>query len=556
MKSVRGDEPREAGRLPPVVRRQMPWWLAAIFTMLAGLLLAWLATAERQRWNSNERNRILVQLDTIRSRLEGSLTAPLLRTRGLAAHIVAHEEITQADFDVIAEYLLHDHHNVRNMVVSRGMVIAMSYPLAGNEAVIGVNYESIPAQHKMVRQAIETRSPVMQGPVPLIQGGIGLIARFPVFLRDRDGGDDGPFFGMVNIILDISGLLAEAGLDRKDLPISVSIRGRDGLGAAGAMIHGDEAIFAQEPVEMDVALPHGSWRLAAVPKGGWAAAERELGSTWAMIGLIFVLAALTAFGTARHITERNLRERALRAKAQDLERSNADLERFAYVASHDLQTPLRNIASYAQLLDRRYRDRLDADADQFIDYIVDGCKRMSQMVIDLLNFARVTSDGGPLAAVSSRDALDQTLVNLKTQIENSGAQVTAGPLPMVLAAPVQLTSVFQNLIGNAIKYRHPDRAPSIAVRVSRDIEGMWRFAVADNGMGIDGEYFDKIFEFFERLHPPTESGGTGVGLAICRRIVHRFGGEIWLDSVPGLGTTFYFTVPPAVDAPLGVRPLR
>jgi signal transduction histidine kinase len=528
------------------MRRQLPWWLAAIFTVLAGLLLAWLANAERQRWESAERNRILVQLDTIRSRLEGSLTAPLLRMRGMAAHIVAHKDITQAEFDITAEYLLRGHRNVRSMVVSRGLVIAMSYPLAGNEAVIGVSYESIPAQYKMVRQAIDTHSPVMQGPVPLIQGGTGLIARFPVFLRDKDGGD-GPFFGMVNIILDVGGILAEAGLDREDLPIGVSIRGRDGLGAAGAAIHGDEAIFAQDPVEMDVTLPHGSWRLAAVPKGGWAAAERELTSTWAMIGLIFVLAALAAFGTARHITERNARERALRAKTQDLERSNADLERFAYVASHDLQTPLRNIASYTQLLDRRYRGRLDDDADQFIDYIVDGCKRMSQMVIDLLNYARVASDGGPLAAVSSREAIDLILVNLKTQIENSGAQVTVGQLPMVLAAPVQLASVFQNLIGNAIKYRAPDRQVAIAVRANRDPKGMWRFAVTDNGIGIDREYFDKIFEFFERLHPPTEAGGTGVGLAICHRIVHRFGGEIWVESVPGSGSTFYFTVPPAAE---------
>lgn len=545
MKPVREDGAWDAV-LPAPLRRQLPWWLAALFSVLTGLVLAWFANTERGRWESIERNGILVQLDTIRSRLEGSLTAPLLRARSLAAHIVAHNDISQEEFDVIAEYLLRGHKTVHNMVVSRGMVIAMSYPLAGNESVIGVHYESIPAQYRMVRQAVETRSPVMQGPVPLIQGGIGLIARYPVFLRGADG-EDGEFFGMVNVILDIPAVLAEAGLDREDLPISVAIRGRDGLGAAGAVIHGDDSIFDQKPVLMDVSLPHGSWQLAAVPKGGWAAAERALATTYAMLGLIFALAALSAFGTARHLTERTIRERALRAKTRDLERSNADLERFAYVASHDLQTPLRNIASYTQLLDRRYRGRLDSDADEFIGYIVDGSKRMSQMVVDLLNFARVASNGGPLAVVAASDAVNESLANLKSEIEGSGARIAVEQLPKVTAASVQLASVFQNLIGNAIKYRHPDRPPVISVRASRDPEGMWRFAVSDNGIGIEPQYYEKIFEFFERLHPPTECGGTGVGLAICRRIVRRFGGDIWVESVLGLGSTFYFTAPPAAD---------
>lgn len=544
MKPVREDKVRENG-LPAALRRQSPWWLAALFTALAGLVLAWFANTERARWESSVRNGMLVQLDTIRSRLETSLTAPLLRIRGLAAHIVAHGDVTQEEFDVIAEYLLRGHNTVRNMVVSRGMVIAMSYPLAGNESVIGVHYESIPAQYKMVRQAVETRSPVLQGPVPLIQGGIGLIARFPVFLRAPDGGDDGPFFGMVNVILDIPAVLAEAGLDRDDLPFGVAIRGRDGLGAAGAVIHGDDSIFDQAPVVMDVKLPLGSWQLAAVPKGGWATAERDRGTTRAMIGLIFVLVALTAFGTARYITERNRRERALRAKTLDLERSNADLERFAYVASHDLQTPLRNIASYTQLLDRRYRGQLDSDADQFIDYIVDGSKRMSQMVVDLLDYARVSSEGGPLAAVSARAALDEALVGLKAQIEEAGARISIGSLPRVTATRVQLTSLFQNVIDNAIKYRHPERVPHIAVRATRDAEGLWQFAVSDNGIGIEPQYYERIFEFFQRLHPPAACGGTGVGLAVCRRIVRGFGGDIWVDSVPGGGSTFYFTLQPA-----------
>lgn len=531
---------------PGAMRLQAPWWLAAGFTVLAGLALASFARTEHQRWQGSQRERILVQLDTIRSRLENSLNAPLLRTRGMAAQIVAHGDISQTEFDTIAEYLLRGHRNVRSIVVSKGSVIAMTYPLAGNEAVLGVDYRDVPAQWAMVSQAIATHAPVLQGPVPLIQGGVGLIARYPVFLLQSDG-SDGRFFGMVNVILDIPGILAEAGLDRDDLPVTVAIRGRDGLGAAGAVIHGDEAVFQQEPVTMNVVLPHGNWQLASIPKGGWAA-ERALGTTWLLIGLSFVLVALTAFGTARTITERARSERALRAKTVDLERSNADLERFAYVASHDLQTPLRNVASYAQLLDRRYRGRLDGDADEFIGFIVEGSKRMSQMVIDLLNFARVTRDGTSISAVAARAALDEALDNLQGEIAATGAAISLGALPMVRAAPAQLISVFQNLICNAIKYRAADRAPAIAVHAERLAGGMWQFTVADNGIGIESQYFGKIFEFFERLHPPTECGGTGVGLAICRRIVRRFGGEIWVESIPGRGSTFFFTLAAAEGA--------
>ncbi|HSV29583.1 MAG TPA: ATP-binding protein [Candidatus Omnitrophota bacterium] len=528
--------------------RWAPWVLAALFTALAGLGLAGFDSSERLRWEGSERARIGVQLDILRSRLEASLNAPLLRTRGIAAHIVAQGDITQRQFDVMAEFLLRGHRNVRNMVVSRGMVIAMTYPLAGNESVLGVDYRSVPAQYAMVQKAIQTRAPVLQGPVPLIQGGTGLIARFPVFLPGPDGGeDDGPFFGMVNIILDIPGILAEAGVTRDDLPITVAIRGRDGLGERGAVIHGEEAVFGQNPVQADVQLPFGSWRLAAIPKGGWDAVDDELERTRLLLGLIFVLVGLAAFGTARYVTTLARTEQELVAKTVELERSNSDLERFAYVASHDLQTPLRNVASYTQLLERRYRGRLDADADEFIGYIVDAARRMSQMVTDLLNYARVTAEGAAVVSVPAQEALDVALTDLATDIRASGARVMVGDLPVVLAAPVQLTSVFQNLIGNAIKYRHPDRAPEIVVSAVRPSDGMVVFSVTDNGIGIEPQYSQQIFEFFQRLHPPGADQGSGVGLAVCRRIVRRFGGDIWVESVPGEGATFRFTCPAAED---------
>jgi signal transduction histidine kinase len=221
-----------------------------------------------------------------------------------------------------------------------------------------------------------------------------------------------------------------------------------------------------------------------------------------------------------------------------LERSNADLEHFAYVASHDLQTPLRTIAGYAQLLERRYRGRLDSDADDFLGFIVGGTKRMGRLITDLLDYARVGSSGQPLRPVAAAEAVRSALDNLAAAIVETGAEISVGSLPMVMAEPSQLVSLFQNLIGNALKYRHPDRVPRIAVTAEPDADGCWRIAVADNGIGIDPRHFDKIFVIFERLETATSTEGTGVGLALCQRIAQRFGGDIRVDSVPEFGTTF------------------
>jgi signal transduction histidine kinase len=232
----------------------------------------------------------------------------------------------------------------------------------------------------------------------------------------------------------------------------------------------------------------------------------------------------------------------LAEKTELLIQSNADLEQFAYVASHDLQTPLRNIISYTQLLERRYKDRLDADADDFIGFIVDSSKRMTQLINDLLDYSRTTSQERPLGPTPAAGAVDRALVDLKADLDRSGASVAVGDLPLVMAEPSHLVSVFQNLLGNALKYRAADRPLRISVTAERGGLDQWRFAVADNGIGIEPQYFDKIFEIFQRLHPAVDAAGTGIGLALCRRIVHRFGGTIWVDSTPGAGTTFFFTL--------------
>ena len=235
----------------------------------------------------------------------------------------------------------------------------------------------------------------------------------------------------------------------------------------------------------------------------------------------------------------------LEARALDLERSNAELEQFAYVASHDLQEPLRKVASFCQLLQRRYVGQLDARADQYIEFAVDGAKRMQALIDDLLAFSRVGRLEREAVKVSAASALSQARVNLTTEIRKSGAVIQTTELPMVKAEFSLLTSLFQNLLSNAIKFRG-DKPPVIAVAAVRH-DGDWFFSVADNGIGIEPEFAERIFVIFQRLHDRTAYAGTGIGLAMCRKIVEHYGGRIWLDTDYHPGAKFNFTLPVAPD---------
>jgi signal transduction histidine kinase len=232
---------------------------------------------------------------------------------------------------------------------------------------------------------------------------------------------------------------------------------------------------------------------------------------------------------------------ALQARARDLERSNSELEQFAYVASHDLQEPLRKVASFCQLLQRRYIGQLDARADQYIEYAVDGAKRMQVLIDDLLAFSRVGRVDREAALISCASALSAARVNLAAEIRKSGTVIETDELPVVRAEFSLITSLFQNLLGNAIKFRG-EKPPHITVSVRR-ADPFWQFCVADNGIGIEPEYADRIFVIFQRLHDRSSYSGTGIGLAMCRKIVEYYGGKIWLETTASEGATFCFTLP-------------
>jgi PAS domain S-box-containing protein len=246
-------------------------------------------------------------------------------------------------------------------------------------------------------------------------------------------------------------------------------------------------------------------------------------------------------GTMLDVTELRQQAELLTRQAADLARSNAELEQFAYVASHDLQEPLRMVASFMQLLARRYKGRLDESADEYIGFAVDGAKRMQQLISDLLALSRVGTRGGEFQDVPLESVVSETLLNLGPTIEHSGATVTHDPLPSVVGDRGQLAQLLQNLIGNAIKF-HRAEPPRVHIAAAEG-DQEWTISVSDNGIGIAPQHSDDIFRIFQQLHTRDEYPGTGIGLAICRKIAQRHSGRIWFDSVPGTGTTFRFTIP-------------
>jgi PAS domain S-box-containing protein len=248
---------------------------------------------------------------------------------------------------------------------------------------------------------------------------------------------------------------------------------------------------------------------------------------------------LAAF--VKDITERRQAQESLQQTIADLQRSNSELEEFAYVASHDLQEPLRAVGGCVQVLQRRYGDKLDNRADELISHAVEGASRMQNLINDLLAYSRVGTRGKSFEQVDCNRIVADVLRSLQISIRESGAQVHVEELPTLLADGGQLTQVFQNLLANAIKFRGQE-TPQIAID-ARQMDDDWLFAVRDNGIGIEPQYFERIFVMFQRLHTRTEYSGTGIGLAICKKIVERHGGRIWIESAKDRGTTFYFTLP-------------
>jgi signal transduction histidine kinase len=256
---------------------------------------------------------------------------------------------------------------------------------------------------------------------------------------------------------------------------------------------------------------------------------------------VAIIEALTGFRSKNKLKKYKNR---LEETIGDLKRSNEELQRFAYVASHDLQEPLRTIASFTQLLERRYRGKFDSDADEFMDYIVEAALRMKEQIKGLLEYSRISTKESEFKHINSEFILNQAIDNLQFAIKENDAEITYGPLPVVMCDAGQLQRVFQNLISNAIKFKKEMMPPEIHISAKKDDKNREHiFSVLDNGIGIEKQYMKRIFVIFQRLHTLDEYHGTGIGLSIVKRIIERHGGRIWVESEFGKGSAFYFTIP-------------
>jgi len=340
----------------------------------------------------------------------------------------------------------------------------------------------------------------------------------------------------------------------EEMQKAVEIRETEGVAAASAIILSDKGDRATDNIKTVVdRLMAEEERLLKERTGDQSKNFRRTMIVFVAMLFVNIFLVLALFmlirrdASERRREEERIRhlnadlERRVEQRTEALRRSNEDLQQFAYVASHDLQEPLRMVASYTELLKRRYHGKLDSDADQFIDYAVDGVKRMTTLIRDLLAYSRAgETPNEKLKEVNPEDTLDTVLQNLKITIGDVGATITHDQLPLIEFDPIRLTQLFQNLLANAIKYRG-ERTP--AVHVSARTDGAETiFSIADNGIGIDPKYSEQIFGIFKRLHG-REYEGTGIGLAMCKKIVERQGGRIWVESKPGEGSTFSFSIP-------------
>ena len=424
-------------------------------------------------------------------------------------------------------------------------------PQKENGTAAGSDFASGEHQKEALLAARERRQVVFTRAVDLARDDMGFLACLPIFPEKGFGG----FIVGAFRSRDLLGAILRDDVEMTGYAIAI-LEGEVVQYASGNATDRSEPRWMKEA---ELPLYGVSWRVRVWPKTDYLAEiHSPLPEVTLVLGIVLALMlALAAYfartawlkeqeveavnrDLQRENLERRRAEETVARHAAEVERSNAELQQFAYVASHDLQEPLRIVSGYVQLLARRYQGKLDAEADEFIAFAVDGAARMQALISDLLTYSRVGSRREDFQPVNSGEVLDHALKSLRLAIEENKAVVTHDPLPTVTANARQLDQLFMNLIGNAIKYRS-EAPPMIHVSAVEKAEE-WRFSVRDNGIGIDPKYFERIFVIFQRLHARGEYPGTGIGLAICKKVVENHGGRIWVESQPGQGATFYFTI--------------
>lgn len=534
-----------------ILKKSARLWLPVIVGVIvtAGSLVLWsfLIAQERANIERTVRLKITALSENIHDQTEGRIMGLVRMAKRWEVHGKPLEN--EWDSDAVL-YVTHYAGYKALLWVDPSLHARWVAPLKGNEEEMNRALGLEEGLRAAFFAAFERREAIVSKAVISRGGGKVFMAAVPIFRGARFEGFIVGVFKARELLDDI--LRRESG---RGFSFAVLNAGEEIYGQYGANI-GEGNNWAQEH---SINVYGAQWRVRLWPQeGALAGLQTPLPKVVLAAGLLtsLLLALVTYFyqtaneraraaetansELAAEVVVRKRAEEEIEKHASELARSNAELEQFAYVASHDLQEPLRIVVGYVQLLSRRYRGKLDGDADEFITFAVDGATRMQTLINDILVYPRV-GKVKEYRPVDCKEVLERTLVNLQVSIKENDALVTQDPLPTVVADASQLEHLFMNLIGNAIKYRSSD-PPRVHVSALQKADE-WLFSVKDNGIGIDPRHSERIFAIFQRLHGKGEYPGTGIGLAICRKVVEARGGRIWVESRPGNGSTFYFTMP-------------
>ena len=546
----------------------LPMVVVGVLWVLGVAGLAYLDSLEEQWSADQERQQITKRAEGIRDCLVAELREPMSSSRGLIAQIVVDGDIGEARFHRIAKILLNENLNVRSLTLARGTVIAMVHPLAGNERALGVDYRSVPAQWQVVERTIEERRPILQGPIPLIQGGEGLVLRYPVFLPSPTGGEP-HFFGLVSVVLDVAGILAGCDANRGYRDIDITIRGRDGLGDLGETFFGRDAILGRQPVKLEVPFSYGKWLLMAAPPRGWTSDNDGLQRFRMLEGMILLLLTAVLVGIAAWIAtarranarleernrELNVQSLALAHATRRAEEADRIKGEFISNMSHEFRTPLNAIIGFSSTILEHDRDIIDNRIRNNIDHIFVAGNHLLDMVSNVLDIAKVESGSFETrpAVVNLGRITEECLEIVEYLLESKSITLGADIVPSCwsFCDPGRTRQAILNILSNAIKYS--PEATHLSVRVARlDTEQGCLIEIADQGVGMTDDELQIALTQFGQIRSDLCAGygGTGLGLPLARRLVEVQGGKFNIRSKKGTGTTVQLILP-AVDTDAG-----
>ena len=522
---------------------------------------------EEERTADQERQQVYQRVEGIRDCLIAELREPMSSTRGVVAQIVLDGDISETRLHRVAEILFSDNHNVRSLTLARGTVIAMVHPLAGNERALGVDYRNVPVQWPVVEKTIKERRPILQGPIPLIQGGEGLILRYPVFLPSPKGAEP-HFFGLVSVVLDVAGILAGCNANRDYRDIGIAIRGRDGLGDAGGSFFGREDILDRQPIKLEVPFSYGKWLLLAAPPRGWASGDAGLRRFRMLEGSILLLMTGILIGVAAWIGEarranarlesrnRELNEQSLALAHATRRAEDADKIKGEFISnmSHEFRTPLNAIIGFSSTMLENGGDVIDKNVRNNIEHINIAGHHLLDIVSNILDVAKIESgsfEANPI--LSNLGHLTEECLEITEYLrETKSISLETDIMPSCwsFCDPGRTRQAILNILSNAIKYS--PESTHLSVRVGRvETEPLCVIEITDQGVGMTDDELQIALTPFGQIRSGLHDtcGGTGLGLPLAKRLVEVQGGRMDIRSEKGAGTTVRLMVP-AVDPDL------